>query len=85
MDALQTSAMISNASTMFGEEDQIKLSAQKPVKGFEIDREENELDNDFFNKNYAKIKLNKGEKRALKLALKGGENLNEVEDLKTYL
>jgi len=32
-----------------------------------------------------KIKLNKGEKRALKFALKRGLDVNEVEDLKLYL
>lgn len=50
-----------------------------------MDDAEVELDKDFFRKNYQKVKLNKGEKRALKFALKSGENLNDVDDLKTYL
>ena len=33
----------------------------------------------------AKLKLNKGEKRALKFALKRGENLDNISDLKGYL
>ena len=32
-----------------------------------------------------KVKLNKGEKRELKFALKAGVNINEVGDLKSFL
>jgi hypothetical protein len=39
--------MISHVSTMGGDEDERKLSAHKP-KPFEADRDENEVDNEFF-------------------------------------
>ena len=67
-----------------GEDDERKLSAHKP-KPYLADKAETDLDNDFFQKNIQKVKLNKGEKRALKHALKNGENLNQIDDLKTYL
>lgn len=45
-----------------------------------------DVDKDFFNKSEnKKMKLNKGEKRALKFELKNGADLSEVPDLKQYL
>lgn len=44
-----------------------------------------DFDKDFFKKGSLKIKLNKGEKRALKFAMKRGVDVNEIEDLKHFL
>ena len=46
---------------------------------------EDDFDAQFFGRKVPKMKLNKGEKRQLKYALKAGVNINEVGDLKTYL
>lgn len=44
-----------------------------------------DFDKQFFQNNGGKIKLNKGEKRALKFALKRGLDVNQVEDLRQFL
>ena len=44
-----------------------------------------DFDKQFFQGNGGKIKLNKGEKRALKFALKRGLDINEVPDLREFL
>ena len=49
------------------------------------DEVEDDLDKEFFRKNVPKMKLNKGEKRALKFALKKGVDVNQVDDLKSFL
>jgi len=46
---------------------------------------EDDFDNQFFGKKQKKFKLNKGEKRALKFAVKKGANIDEVDDLKSFL
>ena len=46
---------------------------------------EDDFDAEFFGRKMPKVKLNKGEKRALKFALKQGVNINEVGDLKSFL
>ena len=46
---------------------------------------EDDFDKEFFGKKIPKVKLNKGEKRQLKFAMKQGVNINEVGDLKSFL
>ena len=46
---------------------------------------EDDFDAEFFGRKIPKIKLNKGEKRQLKFEMRAGVNLNEIEDLKSYL
>ena len=44
-----------------------------------------DFDKQFFRKNVPKIKLNKGEKRALKFAMKKGVDPSQVDDLRLFL
>jgi len=44
-----------------------------------------DFDKQFFQNSSGKIKLNKGEKRALKFAIKRGLDVNQVDDLKQFL
>ena len=46
---------------------------------------EDDFDAEFFGRKITKIKLNKGEKRQLKFEMRAGVNLNEIDDLKSYL
>jgi len=39
----------------------------------------------FYFQNQKKVKLNKGEKRALKFALQKGVSIDEIEDLRGFL
>ena len=58
-------------------------SSSVKIPEYEI---EDDFDNQFFKKGMSsKITLNKGEKRALKFALQKGVDVNEVDDLKTFL
>ena len=55
------------------------------LKKEETKAEVDNFDKQFFQGDSGKIKLNKGEKRALKFALKRGLDINEVGDLRQYL
>ena len=57
--------------------------AQAPVRQFEM--AEDDFDAQFFGRKVPKVKLNKGEKRELKFAMKAGVKINEVGDLKSFL
>lgn len=63
-------------TTQPAEESKITEVSEKP----HVD----DFDKEYFAKDQ-KIKLNKGEKRTLKFALKRGLDVNEIEDLKLYL
>ena len=76
---------VSNTSTVVEGLSTTTPSTQQ-AKGAFVDQFENDMDLDFFNKNKAqKIKLNKGEKRALKFAMKAGEEIGQEVDLKAFL
>lgn len=70
----------SNAPTEIGEE--VKKAA---VVKEHVPKTEDELDTQFFHRFSTKMKLNKGEKRALKFALQKGLDLTAVDDLKSFL
>jgi hypothetical protein len=56
-------------------------------KQYKVDNPlEEELDMEFFaNSSYKELKLNKGEKRALKFELNRGVEVDKIENLKGYL
>ena len=87
----------SNASTMMSQTVQIEEEETKVPLGDNLQKlsnaqqkqlfskAEDDFDMQFFKGNASKVKLNKGEKRALKFAVQQGEDLSQVGDLKSYL
>ena len=74
-------SMIDTTITSLPMTDQSQVAA--PVTQFEM--AEDDFDAQFFGRKVPKVKLNKGEKRELKFAMKAGVNINEVGDLKSFL
>lgn len=64
---------------------QMMGSAKVAMSQMAFQQAEDDFDAEFFGRKMPKIKLNKGEKRALKFALKSGVNINEVGDLRAFL
>ena len=76
-------SMIDTTITSLAATDQSTAQAAAPVTQFEM--AEDDFDAQFFGRKVPKVKLNKGEKRELKFAMKAGVNINEVGDLKSFL
>jgi len=74
----------SQATTHHGDpEEQKAVPVKVSAEAYQV--AEDDFDADFFGRKIPKIKLNKGEKRQLKFEMKAGVNLNEIDDLKSYL
>ena len=65
--------------------EEIMTTMNSELKKEETKTAVDDFDKQFFQGNGGKIKLNKGEKRALKFALKRGLDINEVPDLREFL
>jgi len=65
--------------------EEIMTTMNSELKKEETKAEVDNFDKQFFQGDSGKIKLNKGEKRALKFALKRGLDINQVGDLRQYL
>lgn len=67
------------------QDDESETLSAAPASSVAPVETEQDFDAQFFGKKIPKVKLNKGEKRQLKYAMKAGVNINEIGDLKTFL
>ena len=83
----EKTSMINTTVTTMQEDNQASsMPQQQPARSAAtIQEQEDDFDAQFFGRKIPKVKLNKGEKRQLKYAMKAGVNLNEVGDLKSFL
>lgn len=84
-DEEEKTSMIDTTITTMTENESATPSAAPALSAASIVEAEEDFDQQFFGRKVPKVKLNKGEKRQLKYAMKAGVNLNEIGDLKTFL
>ena len=72
-------------TSTIGESQASSITAQATEMPVSHSQTEDDLDAQFFKGNLDKLKLNKGEKRALKFCIKKGVDLSAISDIKGFL
>lgn len=85
MEGISPAKSMVNTTITSNAEESKQAASRPPMNAQMYQHLEDDFDAEFFGRKVPKVKLNKGEKRQLKFAMKSGVDVNQIEDLKSFL